>query len=284
MIISASRRTDIPCYFSGWLLHRVRAGEVRVRNPFNAAQVRTVSLRRADVDAFVFWTKDPAPMTDVLAQLDAMGYPSYFQYTMTPYGPDIEPGLRPKPEIERTLVQLSRAIGKERVLWRYDPILLTGAWTPDRHESAFARLCDAFAGYTPSVTISFVDAYKKLKTPLVHPLSEGEMLDLARRLSAIASAHGLRINACCEPLDLTPFGIGRAACIDALRVSSLCGYNVAAKPDTGQRPGCNCARSVDIGVYNTCRNGCTYCYANHSPASITRNLARHDPAGASLIE
>ena len=126
MILSISRRTDIPRWYSEWLLRRLRAGEVLVRNPYRPGQLRRVPLSPAVVDAIVFWTKDPAPLLPWLDELDGMGYRYLFQFTLTPYGPEIEPGLRDKRAIVETFQALGRRLGRGRVLWRYDPILARG--------------------------------------------------------------------------------------------------------------------------------------------------------------
>ena len=283
MIISASRRTDIPALYSDWLMGRIRAGYAMTRNPMNPAQVRRVDLTPAAVDGFVFWTKDPAPMTAHLDALDAMGYAYYFEFTLTPYHADIEANLRPKSEIVETFRALSARIGRERVVWRYDPILVNKRYTVDYHRRAFTRLCELIGHCTDTVVISFVDLYKKLRTPLIRPLTEGETAELAGFVGVTARAYGLRAAACCEAADLSPYGIGRSACIDAARLSRIAGREIGAAPDKNQRTGCGCAAAVDLGAYNTCTNGCVYCYANAGKAAAARNFAAHDPAGEYLL-
>lgn len=283
MIISASRRTDIPAFYSDWLLNRLRAGFVMTRNPFNAAQVRRVALSPDEVDCLVLWTKDPGPVLDRLDDLDALGYRYYFQFTLTAYEKELEPGLRDKQALLEDFRRLSERIGSHRVRWRYDPIVLCEGWDIPRHRAAFARLCTELAGYTEDVTISFVDEYEKLKSPLIRSLSEGEMTALAGSFAEIAGVHGLPVKTCCEKLDLTGFGVKRASCIDGALVERLVGHPLKIKPDRGQRPGCGCVSSVDIGAYNTCPGGCVYCYASHSPTSVARNRLRHDPGGEFLL-
>ncbi len=283
MIVSVSRRTDIPCYFHEWFVGRLKAGYARVCNPFNAHQVRRVSLLPEDVDCFVFWSKDPGPMLPLLDTVDMFSIPYYFQFTLTPYGRDLEPNLRDKQDIVDTFVTLSQRIGPQRVLWRYDPIVLNGALTPAWHEEAFLRLCDRLAPHTPGVAISFVDAYAKVHSAHIQPISPEAMLDTAGRLSRIATDHGLLVWACCEALDFSGLGIARGACIDGRRIAMLTGRCADVGRDPSQRPGCGCVRSVDIGVYNTCLNGCVYCYANHSLPSIQRNVARHRQEADMLI-
>ncbi len=263
MIISASRRTDIPASHAPWLLSCLAAGEIQVYNPMNHAQMRRVSLRPEDVDCIVFWTKNPRPLMPLLPQIDRMGHSYYFQFTLTPYGKDLEPGLPDKVELLQAFRALSGALGPERVLWRYDPILLNGAWTVKRHLAAFARMCGELEGYTEQCTISFVDYYPRrrraFESGLLRAPDAGETGALARGLAETARAHGIRIRACCERLAL--FGIEPAACIERALAERVCGHPIAAKPDKNQRPGCGCVSSVDIGTYNTCGHGCVYCYA-----------------------
>ena len=283
MIISASRRTDIPAFYAPWLLHRLREGYVLTRNPFNPAQARRVGLTPEEVDCIAFWTKDPAPLLPLLDELDALGYRYYFQFTLTPYGPELERNLRPKEEILRTFIELSGRLGPERVLWRYDPIILNDALSMDYHARKFQELCGRLQGYTRIVTISFVDVYHKLKTPLVREITDGEIAELSAVLANTAGEHGLDIRACCEAMDLRPYGIRPASCIDRETVERLCGHAIDAKPDRNQRPGCGCLASVDIGAYNTCANGCVYCYANYSEKSVERNRGRHDTRGEMMV-
>jgi hypothetical protein len=283
MIISASRRTDIPAFYSDWMLGRLRDGQVMTRNPFNPAQTKLVSLRREDVDCIVFWTKDPAPLLERLGEVEQGGGPVYFQVTLTPYGRELEAYLRDKGEIEKTFLVLSKRIGRERVRWRYDPIILNDELDISYHQREFQRLCQRLGDATESVIISFVDEYAKVKTDKIRPLSEGEMGELAGSFSHIAGEHGLTVHACCEAMDLTAYGIKPSACIDGELIRRITGKPLSLKPDRNQRPGCGCVASVDVGAYNTCGNGCVYCYANHSPVSVARNMARHDVAGVGLL-
>lgn len=284
MIISASRRTDIPCYYSDWLLGRIEAGYALTRNPFNPAQTKRVSLLPEDVDCFVFWTKDPQKMLSCLPFLDSMGYRYYFQFTLTPYGNAIEKNLRGKSEILKTFITLSEALGKERVLWRYDPIILGGELDIPYHRKAFEKLCGTLSEYTALVTISFLDMYSKLKSELLREIQEAEMHELAAVVSEIAGKFSLPVKACCESLDLSAYGIQKAACIDRELIESISGHPIAAKADKNQRANCGCVESTDIGAYSTCENGCVYCYANKTPALAARNRLRHDPSGEALVE
>lgn len=282
MIVSASRRTDLPRWYGEWFENRLRAGYALVRNPMNAAQLRRVSLAPEDVDCFVFWTKDPAKFMPRLGVLDEAGYSYYFQFTLTPYGRELEPGMRDKRRIVDTFIALAKRIGRQRLVWRYDPIILNSFIGVDYHRAEFARMCGLLAPYTDTVTISFADMYPKLKTTLIRPVDDDEIAELASFIGGVAHSHGLQAVACCESADLSRFGITRAACIDAARIERITGRALRLRPDRNQRPGCGCAESVDIGAYDTCPAGCVYCYANRPGKggdfdAAKRRYAAHDP-------
>lgn len=287
MILSVSRRTDIPCYYSEWFMNRLKAGYVMTKNPMNPSQVRRIDLSPQLIDCIVFWTKDPLNIMDKLPQLDAMGYHYYFQFTLTPYGKDIEGNLRGKDEIAETFRQLSLRIGKDKVLWRYDPIILNNEITAEYHRENFEQLCCKLHGYTNTCTISFADIYKKLsrnvKEHILRPIAEEQMHELAAIFSGIGNRYEIKLRACCENVDLSDDGILQASCIDKEIVEQICGHEIMANRDISQRLGCGCYQSVDVGVYNTCRNGCVYCYANHSDASIDKNMSLHNPNSDILI-
>ena len=283
MIVSVSRRTDVPCWYSDWFFRRLREGFALVRNPMSPHQVSRVPLSPEVVDGFVFWTKNPAPMLPGIGALRE--YPFYFQFTLTPYGPDIEPALPDKSgALIPTFLRLAEIAGPERVLWRYDPILISGDWTVEAHVDHFARMADRLRGATDSCTISFLDFYRG-KAAQMRDLrcpSADEQRRLAAAMVEIARENGMRLQTCAEAIDLSELGVGHASCIDAARMGRIAGRALAAPRDRNQRPACGCAASVDIGAYDTCRNGCRYCYANHRPAALAANLRAHDPAAPLL--
>ncbi len=287
MIISASRRTDIPAFYSEWFMNRLKDGYVLARNPMNHAQVSKIELSPETVDCIVFWTKDAKNIMDKLCLMDELGYPYYFQFTLTPYGKDIELYLRDKEEIISTFIELSQKIGIHKVLWRYDPIILNTDLTVEYHLERFENLCGRLSGHTRICTISFVDMYGKLmksvKNRLLREITQEEMRKLASGFSRISRSFGIELRACCESLDLSGFGIRRASCIDKATVEEICGCSLDVKPDANQRKGCGCIQSIDIGAYNTCRNGCVYCYANYSYPAVITNSLKHNPKADILI-
>jgi len=283
MILSASRRTDIPAYYSDWLLNRLNAGFVLTRNPMNHAQISKIILNPDVIDCIVFWTKDPLNMLNKLDAIDRLGYKYYFQFTLTPYGKSIEKGLRDKEEIIKTFCELSDRIGKDKVVWRYDPIIINDMFDFKYHKEQFTRLCSKLCKYTGQCVISFVDIYPKLKTDVLRVISTDEMIELGKMISSVAKDFGITVTACCENSFLYEYGIEQASCIDRVQIESICGYSLNIKKDKNQRNSCGCFESIDIGAYNTCRNGCVYCYANYSSVSVDNNSKRHNPEGELLI-
>ena len=281
MIISASRRTDIPSFYSDWLYNRITDRFVIARNPRNFRQVSKVSLAPGDVDGIVFWTKNPAPMLERLGEL--RDYTFYFQFTLTPYGREIEPNLPAKEsDLLETFKKLSDRIGPDRVVWRYDPVLINARYSPEYHIDAFGRFAEALYGFTHRVTISFIDEdYRGVRNNikglalLDFPLEM--QTGLGAGLAKIARSRGMAIGVCAEKMDLQAFGIDRARCIDAGLIEKLSGRFLNIGKDKNQRPECGCAASTDIGMYNTCQNGCLYCYANYNPKLIARNASNHNP-------
>ena len=278
MIISASRRTDIPAYYADWFFRRLQERYALVRNPMNLHHVSRVDLSPEAADGIVLWTKDPSPMLDRLDVLK--DYPYYFQFTLTVYDTDVEANLPSKSVLTDVFRKLSDSIGPERVIWRYDPILLNFRYTEEYHMHCFERLARRLAGHTEKCIISFIDLYPKIAAAVkalgITPMPDEQKRRLAKRLSEIAFAHGLGMETCAEAIDLSDLGISHARCIDDRLLSRIAGRPISARKDRNQRPACGCAESVDIGAYNTCPHGCCYCYANHSTAAAAKNRAVYD--------
>lgn len=274
MIISASRRTDIPSYYAEWFQYRLGAGFCSTRNPFRPSQARRVSLTRGDVDAFVFWTRDARPFLPVLEELEHRGFPSVFLVTLTGYPVPLEPADPDRGELLGAFRALSLRVGPERVAWRYDPILLSSATPPQFHRENFAALASALEGFTRRAVVSVVDFYAKTARRLdaMRPLglscdrdpwsgnALGEVLDC---VAEEAREHGMEAVTCCEPA-AEAFGLSPGACVDAGHLNRLFGLSLSGRKDPGQRPDCRCAVSVDIGAADTCPRGCALCYATRS--------------------
>ena len=301
MIISASRRTDIPAFYAQWFINRIRAGFCEVPNPFNRQQVTRISLLPQDVDAIVFWTRNPRPLFPYLDELDASGYRYYFQYTLLGYPPEIDANGPASPASLVTFKELAQRVGPRRVIWRYDPVVLSQITPPAYHRLAFAHLADSLAGLTGRSVISLMDDYPKIRGRLQEmalsgaqllPLSNDETgLDgklpgwlghLLSDLAGIAHSRQMEMVSCAEQPDLQPYGILPGKCVDDRHIESIFGIEVSHTKDPGQRSACDCVISKDIGMYDSCLFGCRYCYATTSFARARANHQRHDPEAPSL--
>ena len=280
MIISASRRTDIPTYYSEWFFNRLREGDVLVRNPMNARQISRISLSPEAVDGIVFWTKNPVPMLSRLGELEP--YPYYFQFTLTAYGRDVEPNLPGKNGVLIPAFQeLSRMAGRERVVWRYDPIFLSDRYTVEYHCRYFRVLAAKLGEYTEKCTVSFLDFYRStarnMRSLHIREMTAAQQREMMERFSEIAGEYGLSIDTCSEAISLEDLGISHASCVDRERLERIGGYRLKVGRDRNQREECGCAASVDIGAYDTCGNGCLYCYATDSPPRAAERVRAHRP-------
>lgn len=280
MIISASRRTDLPAFYSEWLFNRFKEGFVLVRNPMNIHQISKISLSPDVVDGIVFWTKNPIPMMEHLFELEKYTY--YFQFTLTAYDRDVEPNIPSKNGfIIPAFQNLSKAIGRDRVIWRYDPIFFNDRYTMEYHCKYFRVLASKLSDYTEKCTISFLDLYKNTERN-VRPLNiQVETLDmqleLIQRFSEIAKEYGFYIDTCAEKIELGNLDIPHAHCIDKDRFERIGNCKLTLGKDPNQRAECGCVASIDIGTYNTCKHGCLYCYANYSQTTVNRNAIAHNP-------
>lgn len=293
MIISASRRTDIPAYYSEWFMNRIRAGYCCVQNPMNANQISRVSLLPSDVDVIVFWTKNARPLMPHLDELDAQEYRYYFQHTLTGYPRSLEPRTPPQAEVVSTFRDLSTRLGRDRVIWRYDPIVVSSATPIEYHREHFRGLARELGPYTFRVVISIVDDYRAARSRLVRlrergiEVAPGDITDDLRAMlgdmADVARAEGMEIVTCAEDLDLAEFGISSGKCVDGDLIHRVFGITVSARKDKNQRPACGCVESRDIGAYDTCPNGCGYCYANRSGRVTSDRVREHDPMSPSLV-
>ena len=289
MIIHASMRSDIPAFYSEWFTNRIREGYVRVRNPYDPLQVTEYSLDPEVVDLIVFCSKNPVPMLKYMDLLKS--YRTYWYITITPYEADIEPGLFKtivsKRKIIEAFLQISEIVGEEHIGWRYDPIFFNQKYTLDYHVKYFRMLADKLAGYTEKCTISFIDLYRNTQrniSPLnIQVPTEIQIEQLVTQFSEIAAQYGIYIDTCAEKIDLDKFGIKHAHCIDKDRLERIGQYTLDIDKDKNQRTECGCFASIDIGTYNTCKNGCLYCYANFSQKAVCNNFGLHDPTSPLLF-
>lgn len=285
MILSASRRTDIPAFYSDWFFNRIKAGYVDVRNPMNIHRISRINISPEVVDCIVFWTKNPKAMISRLKELSAYKY--YFQFTVNPYDRHIEEGVPMKRNIFDTFHELSDLIGAKKVIWRYDPILLSNKIDVDYHIKYFEEIAKRLSGYSYRCVISFVDLYKKVVANVgglgIREPNEHEVTEMVESLVSISQAYGFSIQSCAEKINLQGFGIEHGACVDPLLISEIIGCPLKVKKDKNQRKECGCAESVDIGEYNTCSHHCVYCYANYNQKIVRRKVERHISFSSLLI-
>jgi hypothetical protein len=290
VVISASYRTDIPAFYAEWLLARLAAGFATVINPYSGEPQR-VDLRPAAVAGIVFWTRNFSPLLRHLATLNGFGRPWVVQFTVTGAPSAIEPAVIPP---EAAIEQIRRLAGEVHPLtpvWRYDPIVTTSLTPPDFHRANFERLATRLEGATDEVVVSFAQIYQKSRRNLDLAGQKGGFswsdpddevkLALCADLTAIAAAHGMRLSVCSQPHYLAP-GAATARCIDARRLEQIAGYRLQI-PERGNRPGCACHASRDIGAYDSCPHGCAYCYAVRSRRLALEHYRAHRPDGESLI-
>lgn len=294
MIISASRRTDIPAFYAEWFINRIRAGFCTVPNPFNRNQVAAVSLRPEDVEVIVFWTRNPRPLLPYLAELDRLGYRYYFQFTVVDNPREID---TKSPSVDAAIcafLDLSARIGPERVIWRYDPIVLCDKMGATFHLHAYQKIAEALHNHTHRSVISIMVHYPKARGRLRNLAQQGYTLagpfqtadilpELIPGLVSIASRTGMEIVSCAEDLDLDCFGVRPGKCIDDDYIQKVFGIDVTRKKDPSQRKECGCVVSKDIGMYDSCLFGCQYCYATQSFDLARRHHSEHDPQSPSLV-
>jgi len=314
LIISASRSTDIPAFYSQWLSERMKTGYVTWKNPFNQ-QKQYVSFENARL--FVFWSKNPKPLMKYLKEFDKRGINYYFQFTLNDYETEnLEPNVPPLVKRIETFKKLSEQIGKDKVIWRYDPLLLSDNISEDILLKKIEDIGNKISGYTSKLVFSYADIniYRKVVNNLKRDnvnyidFSKERMLSFAEKLSVLNEKWGLELATCCEEIGLYKYGIKHNKCIDDDLIIRLfksdkvlmdfLGYKEETtqtlfgdkdepdRPDMkdkGQRKVCGCIMSKDIGEYNTCPHLCTYCYANSSETSVKNNVNRHDKTFESIL-
>ena len=328
VIISASRSTDIPAFFARWFMNRLAKGYCVWYNPFNQ-QPMYISFEKTKV--VVFWTKNPKPIIEYLPELDRKGIHYYFQYTLNDYEAEgFEPNVPSIDERIETFKGLSTLIGKEKVIWRFDPLILSDQLTPRKVLQKIFHIGNRIKGYTDKLVFSFVDvrAYKKVQSNMVKETTSfskenvisaepiGALRDeLIEGLSKLRDhwkneGWNIELATCGEDIDLDRYGIQHNRCIDAelmerifsednellyyLRTGQLPQPDLFGSipeipshsknlKDKGQRKACGCMISKDIGMYNTCRHFCVYCYANSSRELVMKNQRKHSETSESII-
>ncbi len=284
MIICASRRTDIPAFHSEWLMNRVRDGYALVRNPVAKNVVYKIDLSPRNVDLLMLMSKDPRPMIPLIDELEERGMNLGFQVTITPYGRDMEPGVPDKADVAEAFRTISERIGKEKMVWRYDPVILNDKLDVRYHQRKFEVLCRELAGYTERCVFSFVEIHGKLEkhrsSGMLREISEDEAEALGSAFSDAAECSGIKLSLCCSEYDLSKYGIASEGCISKEHMKALnVPYEELQAPI---RDRCLCVRNIDIGEYDTCGHDCIYCYANRNTDKI-RKQRTYDPNSRMLF-
>ena len=284
MIVNTGGRTDTVQYYSEWLLRRFAEGYVLSRNPLFPNKVSRIELFPDKVDCVVFCSKSYAPILPRLHEITSR-FRTYFYYTITAYGKDIEPGVPSIAESMETLVALSRMVGRMRVAWRFDPVLLAADYPAARILEIFAQMAPALAPYIDRCIFNFVEVYKKLEVnmPELIPLSLEDMDMLARGLGEIAGENGILIQTCGTNGDYSRYGIHPSGCMTLEILGRANGVAFRNRKHRGMRHGCHCIESRDIGAYDSCLNGCKYCYAKQTPQKARDNFRLHDPDSPLLL-
>ena len=291
MIISASYKTDIPAFYGTWFRNRLDAGYARVVNPYGGKPFM-VDLSPEAAEAFVFWTRNAAPFLGTLDMLADQGRAFMVQVTVTGYPRTLERSVIDSDRAVAQIRELAQRFGPRSVVWRYDPVLISDVTPPEFHEQSFTALARALTGAVDEVVLSFATIYRKTGANLGRlerdagiswrdPEPE-EKRDLLARLAAMAHVQGIRPTLCAQPDLLSP-GLDFAACIDIARLADIAGRKITGR-EKGNRPGCACAESRDIGAYDSCPHGCLYCYAVGRPETAKRKLRAHDPEGEFLFQ
>jgi hypothetical protein len=285
MIIQTGMRTDIPAFYSEWLLNRIKEGFVLVRNPYNLHQVTRYSLSPDVVDILAFCTKNPSPMLPHMGALHPYG--QYWFVTITPYGREIEPNVPDKEKVIEDFKRLSDLLGEDSMGWRYDPIFIDENHPVEWHIAEFEKMAGALSGYTKSCVISFIDIYKKVERnfPGAKKVSEADRIALGKELIKIAGTYNMTIRPCAEGTELAAYGADCSGCMTlATFENAIHNHLHVPKRKSNQRNGqCACLLGVDIGAYDTCGHLCKYCYANANAELVKKNMKKHNPESPFLL-
>ena len=281
MILNVSGRTDIVAFYSKWFINRYREGYVDVRNPFNYNMVSRIKF--SSVDAILFCTKNPNPIIEYITEIDK---PIIFHVTITPYKNDIEPNVCDKRLVIEGVKKISDIIGCDNVCIRYDPIFLSDKYDLEYHKRAFSRLCFLLKGYVKKIIVSFLDIYKNVKKNRdvlgYREFTDSDYKELGLSFSEIAKKYGMTVQTCCEDNNLVEYGFIKGECLSHSDAYKLTGKAFKTWKARGSS-NCQCVSMVDIGVYNSCKHFCKYCYANYDEDLVKKNYLEHDPESSLLI-
>lgn len=282
MILNVSGRTDIVAFYFEWFINRYKEGFIDVRNPFFEKNVSRIYFD--DVSAIVFCTKNPIPS---LKYLKSINKPILYHITLTPYKQDIEPNIPPKGKIIEAIKQISNIIGIDNVYVRYDPIFLNGKYTLKYHIKAFNNLCKLLNGYVKHIIVSFIDDYKNVRNNSeilkIKTFTNDDFKQIGINFSESAKKYGMTVQTCAEEQNLTQYGFIKQDCINHTLAFKLTGKTDFKRWKSRNNKNCNCVNMIDIGVYNSCKHFCKYCYANYDEKKVYNNFNNHNPNSSLLI-
>lgn len=279
MILMISGRTDIIGFYYPWLKKRVDAGYVDSKNPFNPQHIYRYYFK--DVDALMLCTKNPLPLVEDPSIL--LQFPTILHVTLTPYGKDLEPNVPLKKDIIQAIKKLSKIIGKDKIVIRYDPIIVNEKYSIIQHGKSFDNLVSMLHDDVSHFIISFVDDYKNTRAHHITPLSTKQMELIGEQFSKTIHKYNIRVQTCAEEIDLNRYGILKGECLSQEDMANLLGKRLEWPIDDFKREQCRCVLTRDIGAYNSCLHLCKYCYANFDEKQILENYKLHDESSSLLI-
>jgi len=281
MVLMVSGRCDIVAYYTPWFLNRLKDGYVMSRNPFNKKLVSKIDFK--NVDLILFCTKNPLPIIDHLKEINK---PILFHVTLTPYKKDIEVNVIDKNKIIDGIKRISKIIGKENIVVRYDPIFISDKYNIVYHKKAFEKLCNLLDGYIKKIIVSFIDDYKNVRKNYnvlkYKQLKEDDYKEIGTFFSSVAKSHNITVQTCAEQRNLVEYGFEQGECISQEAAYILTGKKFK-KQKIRPNVNCQCIETVDIGQYNTCNHLCKYCYSNFDESQIKQNMLKHDINSPLLI-
>lgn len=281
MVLMVSGRTDVPAFYSKWFMNRYKEGFLYVRNPFNKKMISKIDFK--NVDLILFCSKNPIP---ILKKLSNIRHKILFHITLTPYKKDTEPNVPPKGKIIEAIKKISKIIGRENTVVRYDPIFINDIYTVEYHKRAFDHMCELLDGYVEKIIVSFIDDYKNVRKNINYlrykSFTEDIYKEIGISFSECAKKHNMSVQTCFEARNLIEYGFVKGECLSKELARKLTGKNFK-KQVIRKAKRCDCIQMVDIGVYNTCMHMCRYCYANYDEEKVKENIKNHDANSPLLI-
>ena len=281
MVLNVSGRCDVVAFYTPWFMNRYREGFLDVRNPFYPKLVHRINFD--NVDLILFCTKNPLPIIPYLKEIDK---PIIFHVTITPYKEDIEPNVIDKKKVIEAVKEISRILGKEKVIVRYDPIFISDKYNVDYHKKAFQKLCKVLNGYINTIIVSFIDDCKNVRnnryTLKLKELTEDDYKEIGTSFSKTASENNIKVQTCFEKRNLCEYGFTKGECLSHDMAFKLTGKTYKSWKARKEKL-CNCVEMVDVGAYNSCPHFCKYCYANFDEKIVNKNMLKHNPQSSLLI-